>query len=129
MKTSNKLACIAALTALISISGLAGALELPEKQPSTGVLPIVEGVGSLTVSGGGYWHKDIYEDGEQPHLSAYDTSGRVLSDGFYRYEFRSSPQEAAETGESAFSLSNSKQQQGETVRGQFEIVGGQMVFK
>jgi hypothetical protein len=118
------------LFSLLSMSVLADSQNtMLERKPSTGVLPTVVGAGSLTVSGGDYWHKEIYEDGEQPHLSAYDTSGRVLSDGFYRYEFRSSPQEAAETGESAFSLSNSKQQQGETVRGQFEIVGGQMVFK
>jgi hypothetical protein len=117
------------LFSLLSMSVLADSQNtMLERKPSTGVLPTVVGAGSLTVSGGDYWHKDIYENGEQPQLSTYDTSGQVLPDGFYRYEFRSSPQEAA-TGESAFSLSNSKQQQGETVRGQFEVVGGQVVFK
>ena len=61
------------------------------RQLSTGILPAVEGVGSLTISGGEYWHKETYEDGEQASVGAYDDAGNILPDGFYRYEFRSSP--------------------------------------
>jgi hypothetical protein len=55
--------------------------------PSTGVLPVVQGAASLTVSGEGYWQQYHYEDGEQPpSLSTLYGSGQ-LPDGHYRYEF------------------------------------------
>ena len=102
------------------------------RQPSTGVLPAVDGVGSLTISGGGYWHKETYEDGEQPSVDAYDEVGNILPDGLYRYEFRSSPQlsesEASAQGNSAFGLAKGRAQAGELVRGQFEISGGAIIF-
>lgn len=95
------------------------------RRPSTGVLPAVEGVGSLTISGGGYWHKKTYDGGEQPSVGAYDNAGNILPDGFYRYEFRSSPQ----LSESKPGLGTGRAQSGELVRGQFEISGGAIIFR
>ena len=95
------------------------------RQPSTGVLPAVDGAGSLTISGGGYWHKETYDDGEQPSVGAYDNAGNILPDGFYRYEFRSSPQ----LSESKPGLGKGRTQAGELVRGQFEISGGAIIFR
>ena len=51
-----------------------------------GQFPMVSGKGVLTITGGDYWHRQMYEDGEVPYLSAYE-----LPDGIYRYQFRSIP--------------------------------------
>lgn len=123
-----------ALSSCFSVSVSADPQEgIPDRKRSTGVLPVVEGAGSLTVSGGEYWHKEIYEDGEQPSIVAYDDSGQMLPDGHYRYEFKSSPNtpasDAVSPGNSAFGLSKAKGQRGEIARGQFEISGGEIIFR
>ena len=134
MDYTAKFFCSIALCGLLSTAVLADTqANLQVRQPSTGVLPVVVGVGSLTVSGGGYWHKTIYEEGEQPSLDAYDNAGQLLPDGSYRYEFRSSPQssesEALASGNSAFGLAKGKKHAGELVQGQFEISEGSIIFR
>ena len=97
-------------------------------------LPVVQGQGSLTVSGDGYWHRDTYGSGEQPVLSAYTSDGQQLPDGEYRYELRMVPGNTGsaarqqdvlrgKSGESGFN----KQQPVPTISGQFEIQGGQVI--
>jgi hypothetical protein len=124
--------CGAALCGLLSQVVLANPhTEMPARQPSTGTLPVVHGVGSLTISGDAYWHEDTYADGEQPSLSPYDEAGQLLPDGRYRFEFRSTPQaselKSGSAGVPGLDLS-SGEQHGQTVRGQFEMRGGQMIF-
>lgn len=98
-------------------------------------LPVVQGQGSLTVSGDGYWHRDTYQSGEQPELSAYTSNGQQLPDGEYRFELRMIPANTSsaarqqdvlrgKSGDSGFN----KQQPVPTVSGQFQIQGGQVVI-
>lgn len=60
-------------------------------------LPIVDGKAVLTISGEGYRYRQIYESGEQPALSAFNSSGDVLPDGEYRYQLRSIPMNSVVT--------------------------------
>ena len=104
----------------------------PKLAPSTGDLPTVDGMGILTVSGpGGYWHRDSYEDGEQPYLSVHDSSGHYLADGHYSYEFKSfhNGQDMGGQAEGAsLQLDSSSRSAGISVIGRFEIAGGEMIF-
>ena len=102
---------------------------------SGGDLPVVQGQGSLTVSGDGYWHRQSYQSGEQPVLSAYSGNGELLPDGEYRYELRMVPESAKSTarqqdvlrGRSPDSGFN-KQPSVPTYSGQFSVEGGQVVL-
>jgi hypothetical protein len=101
--------------------------------------PVVQGKGVLTVVGEGYGHRDILEDGEQPSLSAYGSSGDPLPDGFYRYEFRSFPEgtdssprqqsyQQPEGKAVGYGKRKSKGEGVSTVSGRFEIQGGELIF-
>ena len=106
----------------------------------SGELPVVVGTGSLTVAGQGYWHREVYEGGESPSLSAYDNNGAVLPDGVYRYEFRSVPDSAgashrqksltkAEGNSEGASLRRGNAKGVNTVSGLFEIQDGQIIYR
>ena len=108
------------------------------RDQSTGELPVVAGKGSLTVAGEGYWHRDIYQDGEQPSLSAYDNTGQLLPDGEYRYEFRSFPDGAGSSPQQqdlmrnqgiGISQGKGKAQPPSTRAGSFEVHGGQLILQ
>ena len=105
---------------------------------SAGQFPVVNGKGSLTIAGRGYWHRDIYLDGEHPSLSVYDNSGQLLPDGVYRYEFRSFPegadssprqQELLRTEGRGASQGKGKSQVANKLSGSFEVQGGQLVLR
>jgi hypothetical protein len=107
----------------------------PPAEPASGEFPVVQGQGSLTVSGDGYWHRGTYQSGEQPVLSAYASDGQLLPDGEYRYEFRtvsasaksSSRQQDVFRGRSENSAVT-RRKSVPTVSGRFEIQGGQVIF-
>jgi hypothetical protein len=87
------------------------------------------------VSGDGYWHRETYQSGEQPALSAYTSDGQQLPDGEYRYELRMVPaskgsaarQQDVLRGKSGESPGFNKQQPVPTISGQFVVQGGQVV--
>ena len=98
----------------------------------------VQGKGVLTIAGEGYWHRQTYEEGELPVLSSYDSSGQVLPDGIYRYEFwiftsgeGSSPRQRdlAQSKGAGVSASSSKKKRLEKQSGGFEIKGGEWIFR
>ena len=108
------------------------------RDQSTGELPLVAGKGSLTVAGDGYWHRDMYQDGEHPSLSAYDNTGQLLPDGVYRYEFRSFPegagsspmqQELLRAEGRGISEGRGKSRPPNTQYGSFEVQGGQLILR
>lgn len=121
--------CLAASCSLFAQLSLADINDnLQARQSPTGVFPVVNGAGSLTVSGAGYWHKEIFADGEQPSLTAYDSSGKSFPDGQYRYEFRSSPQsDNLSPGYSSAPTPGSNKPQ--VVRGRFEVSGGTIILR
>lgn len=132
MKHMTRLVCCLALCSVVSNVALAERRERPARVPSTGILPVVQGVGSLTVSGEGYWHQYRYENGEQPRLSAYDSSGLLLPDGSYRYEFvaiQEAPVAADAAPESAvFVAAGGEKQPARIESGSFTMNSGVMVF-
>ena len=99
-------------------------------------LPAVTSSASLTVSGEGYWHREVYQYGDQPSITPYDSSGNLLADGQYRYEYKifsgggsSSPRQQDLLGEGgAESYSGrTKPKATETLSGSFQVQGGQIV--
>ena len=132
MKYTTKLFYSFALCGLFSYTALADPREMPVRVPSTGILPVVQGVGSLTVAGGDFWHKYRYADGEQPLLSAYDNSGQPLPDGFYRYEFVSIPKvsdsDVSAPQNSAFGATKGQRQSAQIDTGNFTVNSGVIVF-
>jgi hypothetical protein len=120
----------------ICLGLLAGpAYSKPPADASGGVLPVVQGQGSLTVSGDGYWHRQTYQAGEQPVLSPYSSDGQLLPDGQYRYELRMVPENSKSVARQQDVLRGKSSTAGfnrqppvSTVDGQFEIQGGQVVF-
>jgi hypothetical protein len=101
-----------------------------------GQLPIVVGKGSLTVAGQGYWNRKGYESGDSPSL--YDFVNDGLTDGVYRYEFRSFPNGAG----ASTRQQNLTRAQGEginrrrgnakdvfTLSGRFEIQAGEIIYR
>jgi hypothetical protein len=78
----------------------------------------------------------MYEDGEQPTLSAYDSFGQLLPDGEYRYQFRSIPVGGASTTRQRDVLkgkgtsgSKGKPPVVNILSGKFEVQGGQLVYR
>ncbi len=97
-------------------------------------LPIAYDKTVLTVSGAGGKYREIYQNGEQPQISAY-ISGQELPDGIYRYQLRSVP---------AGSSSTARQQDvirgggvinapsgapATVVSGKFEVQNGQVIYR
>jgi hypothetical protein len=76
---------------------LLGSMIQPVSAQAGPDFPVVDGKAVLTVSGEGYRHRQIYENGEQPTLSGYDSSGQQLLDGEYRYQLRSIPADSVAT--------------------------------
>lgn len=132
MKLTTKLLCSAVVCGLVSNVAMAERRERPERVPSTGILPVVQGVGSLTVAGGDYWHQAQYEGGERPQLSAYDESGQPLPDGSYRYEFVSLPTVSdpnpALPESTAFTAAGGEERPALIESGSFTIDSGVMIF-
>jgi hypothetical protein len=91
MKHSTKLVCSIVLCGVVSSVALAERRERPERLPSTGILPVVQGVATLTLSGEGYWQQHRYQDGQQPSL---DDFGGNLPYGIYHYEYVALPEVA-----------------------------------
>ena len=103
-------------------------------QAQTGQLPVVVGKGSLTVAGEGYWNRKDYESGDSPSL--YDFVSNGLTDGVYRYEFRSFPDGAgASNGQQNLTRAEGEgisRRRGsakgvDTVSGVFEIKDGEII--
>lgn len=131
--------CFVRLSLVVLISGssvqqsFAEQPEHPVRSPSTGVLPIVDGVASLTIAGTNYWEKYRYEDGEQPQLSAHNSSGDILADGYYHYEFVSIPtMDSAENTArpiSYFGTDGQRRRPTKVIRGRFVIESGVLVIQ
>ena len=105
--------------------------------PANGEPPVMAGKGSLTIAGEGYWHRNVFQDGEHPSLSAYDNAGELLPDGSYQYEFRSFPEGASSSPRQrdlmrnqgkAMSQGRGKSPVTNTVSGSFEVQGGQLIL-
>ena len=96
-----------------------------------GQFPAVSGKGVLTITGGDYWYRQMYEDGEVPYLSAYE-----LPDGIYRYQFRSIPangksslrQKSVLMGEEQGSP-RGRSGAATVISGTLEIIGGQASYR
>ena len=111
------------------------AFSQPQINGSGGDLPVVQGQGTLTISGDGYWHRQALQSGEQPVLSSHGGDGQLLPDGQYRYELRMVPENAISSARQRDVLCGNapdtftdKQQPVPTIDGQFEIQGGEVVF-
>ena len=132
MKHATRLICCVALCSVVSNVALAERRERPERVPSTGVLPMVQGAASLTVSGEGYWQQYRYEDGEQPPSLTTLYSGSGLLDGHYRYEFvaiQGVPVAADAPPESAvFVAAGDAKQPPQIVSGTFTMNSGAVIF-
>ena len=132
MKHTTRLICCVALCSVVSSVALAERRERPERVPSTGILPVVQGVGSLTVSGEDYWHQYRYQDGEQPRLSSYDSAGQLLPDGTYQYEYVALPNVAvaadAAPETAVFVAAGGEERPAQIESGSFTISAGVMVF-
>jgi hypothetical protein len=98
--------------------------------------PVVDGKAVLTVSGEGYRHRQIYENGEQPALSGYDSSGQQLLDGEYRYQLRSIPADSVATNTQQQLLSGKattsktgKTSSSSIQSGKFDVQGGAVIYR
>jgi hypothetical protein len=90
----------------------------------------------LTVSGEGYRHRQIYENGEQPALSGYDSSGQQLLDGEYRYQLRSIPADSVATNTQQQLLSGKattsnkgKTSSSSIQSGKFDVEEGSVIYR
>ena len=100
----------------------------------SGVFPAVSGKGALTVSGKGYHHREVYEDGEVPTLSAFDDEV-PLPDGIYRFQFTSTPEGAGRSAtqrdmlraKSSISGGNGSAMPSH-LTGSFEVMNGNLIF-
>lgn len=127
MKKVMKLFCCAAAAGFLSGSVLAAdQLTFPDRQPFNGVFPVVDGAGTVTIAGEGIWYRTNYESGDRPYLSPYADDGKILPDGQYRFEYRSSTRSSENTGAS---LANTSDSRGESLRGQFRVSGAQIIFE
>ena len=94
MKHTTRLICCVALCSVVSSVALAERRERPERVPSTGVLPVVQGVGSLTVSGEGYWHQYRYRMENNrgfPHTTAPGNCSRTARTNTNTWHCRTLP--------------------------------------
>ena len=132
MSQIKRLVSSAAICGVMTQAALAGP-AMPDRVPSTGQFPTVQGVATLTVTGGDYWHQQRYKSGDRPSLAGYDDYGTPLPDGFYRYELRmikALPVAAEDSADNRVpGPSRGEGPQAEVVRGQFEMDGGVMVFR
>lgn len=101
-----------------------------------GSFPVVSGKGVLTVSGEGYLHRELYDDGEVPSLSARDSSGQLLPDGMYRFQFISSSQGGRSSARQRDVLrgdtpapANGGSVPATQLSGTFEVQGGQLLYQ
>lgn len=104
--------------------------------------PVVSGKGALTITGGGYWVRELYENGDVPYLSPNDSSGAPLPDGLYRYHFNSTPVGGASSSRQQAVLKGEDpgpgrgrgadpvtSQAATSLSGAFEVVGGAIVYR
>ena len=122
---------------------LVSAQETGENPEINVTFPVVSGKGALTITGGGYWVRETYEDGDQPYLlDPVDSSGQPLPDGLYRYQFRSISaggntslrQKSLLKGEDAGQGQGRRaypgtSQAATTLSGAFEVVGGAVIYR
>ena len=124
--------CVAAALSLLDAPGAVAA------KPGGGLPGVVESQASLTISGNGYWHREMYRSGDAPVISPYDGSGQPLPDGKYRYEFREMAQ-SSNRGRRQLELlgsddggaganSAAKAQGAEVISGGFRVEGGSLTF-
>ena len=114
---------------------LLGSVIQPLSVQAEAGLSVVDGKAVLTVTGEGYRHRQVYENGEQPALSGYDSSGQPLPDGEYRYQLRSIPadsvtnntQQQLLSGE-ATSLKTGKTSSSTVQSGKFDVQGGSVIY-
>jgi len=136
MKHATRLLCCVALCGVVSNVALAERRERPVRVPSTGVLPVVHGVASLTVSGETqageqYWQQYQYQDGDQPP-AIYNSFGQ-LPNGSYRYEFVSIPNVAVAADSAApesdiFVAAGGEERPARIESGSFTMSSGSMIF-
>jgi hypothetical protein len=115
---------------------LLGSMIQPVSAQAGAGFPVVDGKAVLTVSGEGYRHRQIYENGEQPALSGYDSSGQQLLDGEYRYELRSIPADSVATNtqqqllSGKVSSSKTGKSSSSTIQsGKFDVQGGSVIYR
>jgi len=120
---------------IISVLLLLGSVIQLAPAQAAGGFPIVDGKAVLTVSGEGHRHRQIYESGEQPALSGYDSSGQQLPDGEYRYQLRSIPANSVATNTQQDLLSGNstsgntgKTSPSSVQSGDFEIQNGLVIY-
>ena len=101
----------------------------------SGVFPAVSGKGALTVSGKGYHHREVYEEGDVPTLSAFDDADEPLPDGIYRFQFTSTPQGAGRSTTQRDMLRDKSSSSGgdgsampSHLTGSFEVMSGNLIF-
>jgi hypothetical protein len=114
---------------------LLGSMIQPVSAQAGAGFPVVDGKTVLTVSGEGYRHRQIYENGEQPTLSGYDSSGQ-LQDGEYRYQLRSIPADSVATNTQQQLLSGKattsktgKTSSSSIQSGKFDVQGGAVIYR
>jgi hypothetical protein len=114
---------------------LLGSVIQPVSAQAGPDFPVVDGKAVLTVSGEGYRHRQIYENGEQPTLSGYDSSGQ-LQDGEYRYQLRSIPPDSVATNTQQQLLSGKattsktgKTSSSSIQSGKFDVQGGAVIYR
>jgi hypothetical protein len=115
---------------------LLGSVIQPVSAQAGAGFPVVDGKAVLTVSGEGYRHRQIYENGEQPALSGYDSSGQQLLDGEYRYQLRSIPADSVATNTQQQLLSGKattsktgKTSSSSIQSGKFDVQGGAVIYR
>jgi hypothetical protein len=115
---------------------LLGSVIQPVVVQTAGDFPIADGKAVLTVSGEGYRHRQIYENGEQPALSGYDSSGQQLPDGEYRYQLRSIPADSVATNTQQQLLSGKattsktgKTSSSSIQSGKFDVEEGSVIYR
>ena len=120
------------VTGAASLSLVAGA----DDEVFTGNFPVVSGKGALIVSGKGYQHRELYDDGEVPTLSAYDSAGQPLPDGVYQFQFNSSPPGGPSSARQrdGFRGNDATPAEGGGAKavqltGTFEVLGGSLIYQ
>ena len=120
----------------LSVSATQSLVAEPVGEGFSGNFPVVSGKGALTVSGKGYHHRELYDDGEVPTLTARDSSGQLLPDGIYRFQFTSSPKGGPSSARQRDLLTgNASISTGEAppaptqLSGVFEVQGGRLTYK
>ena len=120
----------------LSVSATQSLVAEPVGEGFSGNFPVVSGKGALTVSGKGYHHRELYDDGEVPTLTARDSSGQLLPDGRYRFQFTSSPKGGPSSArqrdvfKGKASIPTGEASPAPTqLSGVFEVEGGRLTYK